>query len=339
MTALYGGIDLHSNNSVVVVKDAEGKVLYRRRLDNDLGRIEGALAPYRAGLSGVVVESTFNWYWLVDGLMEAGYPVKLANTTAIQQYSGLKHTDDDSDAEWLAEMLRLGILPTGYIYPQAERAVRDLLRKRGHLVRQRTANILSVQNLVQRHTGGRMKSDVIKALLPEQPAQLFENADVALAIATTVRVRQCLDAEIAALEKVVLGRVKLRPEFVKLKSIPGVGDILGVTIMLEAGAISRFPSVGDFASYCRCVNSTKLSNGKKKGAGNVKNGNRYLAWAFVEAANFAIRFSVPIQRFYQRKQARTNGVVAIKTVAHKLARAAYYILRDQVVFDVTKAFS
>jgi transposase len=339
MEALYGGIDLHSNNSVVVVKDAEGKVLYRRRLGNDLRRIEGALAPYREGLSGVVVESTFNWYWLVDGLMEAGYPVKLANTTAIQQYSGLKHTNDESDAEWLAEMLRLGILPTGYIYPKAERAVRDLLRKRAHLVRQRTSNILSIQNLVQRNTGGRMKSDVIKALLPEQPAQWFENADVALAIATTVRVRQCLDTEIAALEKVVLGRVKLRPEFVKLKSIPGIGDILGLTIMLEAGAIGRFPSVGDFASYCRCVDSAKLSNFKKKGAGNVKNGNRYLAWAFVEAANFAIRYSAPIQRFHQRKQARTNGVVAIKTVAHKLARAAYYMLRDQVAFDVTKAFS
>jgi transposase len=339
MTAVYGGIDLHSNNSVVVVMDAAGKVLYRRRLENDLGRIERALAPYREQLSGVVVESTFNWYWLVDGLMEAGYPVQLANTTAIQQYSGLKHTDDESDAEWLAEMVRLGILPTGYIHPPAERAVRDLLRKRAHLVRQRTANILSIQNLVQRNTGGRMKSDLIKALEPGQPAQLFENADVALAIATTVRVRQCLDTEIAALEKVVRGRVKLRPEFVQLKTIPGVGDVLGLTIMLEAGAISRFATVGDFASYCRCVGSTKLSNFKKKGAGNVKNGNRYLAWAFVEAANFAIRFSAPIQRWYQRKKARTNGIVALKAVAHKLARAAYYIVRDQVAFDVSKAFA
>jgi len=339
MTAVYGGIDLHSNNSVVVVMDAAGKVLYRRRLDNDLVRIERALAPYRTELSGVVVESTFNWYWLVDGLMAAGYPVKLANTTAIQQYSGLKHTDDESDAEWLAEMQRLGILPTGYIYPPAERGVRDLLRKRTQLVRQRTANVLSIQNLVQRNTGARMKGDVIKGLAPEAAPQLVEHPDVALAIAASIRVRQCLDAEITALEKVVLARVKLRADFLKLKTIPGVGDILALTIMLEAGAIGRFASVGDFASYCRCVGSTKLTNGKRKGAGNVKNGNEYLAWAFVEAANFAIRFSVPIQRWYQRKKARTNGIVAIKAVAHKLARAAYYILRDQVVFDVSKAFA
>jgi transposase len=339
MTTVYSGIDLHSTNSVVVVKDAEGKVLYRRRLDNNLQQIQQALAPYRERLKGVAVESTFNWYWLVDGLMEAGYPVQLANTTASQQYGGLKHTDDESDAEWLAEMLRLGILPTGYIYPQAERAVRDLLRKRAHLVRQRTANILSIQNLVRRTTGGHLKSNRIKALTPEQPAQLCANADVALAIAATVRVRQCLDAEIAALEQVVLGRMKGRPEFVQLKTMPGVGDILGLTITLEAGAIRRFPSVGDFASYCRCVDSTKLSNGKKKGAGNVKNGNRYLSWAFIEAANLAIRYAAPIERFYQRKKGRTNGVVATKAVAHKLARAAYYILRDQVAFDMSKAFA
>ncbi len=99
MTVVYSGIDLHSNNSVVVVKDAAGKLLYRRRLANDLQRIRQALAPYQERLSAVAVESTFNWYWLVDGLMAAGYPVKLANTTAIQQYNGLKHTDDESDAE------------------------------------------------------------------------------------------------------------------------------------------------------------------------------------------------------------------------------------------------
>ena len=111
MTAYYGGIDLHCNNSVVVVMDDGGEVVYRRRLANDLRRIQEALAPYREGLSGVVVESTYNWYWLVDGLMAAGYRMELAHPTATQPYSGLKHTDDESDAEWLAEMLRLGILP------------------------------------------------------------------------------------------------------------------------------------------------------------------------------------------------------------------------------------
>lgn len=339
MNGLYCGIDLHSNNSVVAVIDEQGKQIFGKRLPNDLASIERALSPYRERLKGVVIESTFNWYWLVDGLQERGYVVHLANTTATEQYSGLKYGDDDSDARWLAEMLRLGILPEGYIYPKEERAVRDLLRKRAYFVRQRTANLLSMRNLIERNTGGGIKGDTLKTLAPDQLGALVAQEEVGLAIAATARVRQCLDAEIAELERVVLRRVKLRPEFLKLNTIPGVGDILALTMMLETGRVSRFPVVGKFASYARCVQSKRLSNFKKKGKGNAKNGNRYLAWAFVEAANFAIRYSAPIQRFYQRKKARTNGVVAIKAVAHKLARAAYYILRDQVEFDVSKAFS
>jgi transposase len=146
MKPLYGGIDLHANNSMIVVLDEEDQVVYRKRLPNDLATILLQLAPYRTALQGLVVESTFNWYWLVDGLMEAGYHVDLANTAAIQQYTGLKYTDDDTDARWLAHLLRLGVLPTGYIYPKEERAVRDLLRKRSQLVHQKTANLLSIQN-------------------------------------------------------------------------------------------------------------------------------------------------------------------------------------------------
>jgi transposase len=232
MTALYGGIDLHSNNSVVVVMDAGGKVVYRRRLDNDLRLIKQGLAPYREQLAGVVVESTFNWYWLVDGLMEAGYEMKLANTTAIEPYSGLKHTDDDSDAEWLAEMLRLGILPTGYIYPKEERGVRDLLRKRAHLVRQRTSNVLSVQNLMRRSDGRRLTGAEVKRLRLEELQRLMPQPDVALAMGASVTVLQCLEEQIKGIEKGVRERVKLRREFELLQSTPGIGDILALTVML-----------------------------------------------------------------------------------------------------------
>jgi len=121
--------------------------------------------------------------------------------------------------------------------------------------------------------------------------------------------------------------------------VHGIGEILALTIMLETGDIRRFPQVGNFASYCRCVDSRKISNGKRKGRGNTKNGNKYLAWAFVEAANFAVRFNPRVKRFYQRKKDKTHGVVAIKAVAHKLARACYYIMKDQVPFDTAKAFA
>jgi transposase len=285
------------------------------------------------------VESTYNWYWLVDGLMAAGYQVHLANPAAMQQYSGLKYTDDHSDARWLAHMLRLGVLPEGYIYPKAERAVRDLLRKRSQLVRQKTANLLSIQNLVTRNTGTALKGNALKKLTPADLGTLLPDPDLALAVQSNLAVIQCLEEQIGQIERVVTQRVKLKAAFQSLLTVRGIGQTLGLTIMLETGDIGRFASVGRFTSYCRCVGSQRMSNGKRKGQGNTKNGNKYLAWAFVEAAHFAIRFNPEVRRFYQRKQAKTNEIVALKAVAHKLARACYYILRDQVPFEVNRAFA
>jgi transposase len=335
---LYGGIDLHSNNSYVGVVNEENRVIYKERHRNELPLILSALAPYKGELKALAVESTFNWYWLVDGLMEQGYKVHLANTAAIQQYEGLKYTDDHSDARWLAHLLRLGVLPQGYIYPKAERPVRDLLRKRSQLVRQRTTNLLSIQNLMTRNTGSSLSANQIKGLDIQQVEELLPNGDLALAVKANLSVMCSADEQTEILERTVTERVKLRPQFCFLKTVPGIGQVLALTIMLETGDIRRFSSVGNFASYCRCVESQKVSNGKKKGKGNTKNGNKYLSWAFVEAANFAIRFNSKIKSFYQRKKAKTKGVVAIKAVAHKLCRACYYIMRDRVAFDVTKAF-
>ncbi len=335
---LYGAIDLHSTNSVVVVIDEQDRVVYQKRLPNDLALILKELSVYQSELEGIVVESTYNWYWLVDGLMEEGYKLHLANTAAIQQYEGLKYTDDHSDARWLAHLLRLDVLPEGYIYPRAQRPVRDLLRKRSQLVRQRTTNLLSIQNLLTRNTGSSLSARRVKGLDVQQVDELLPNPDLALAVKANLSVLCSADEQVQILEQTVTQRVKLRSQFSFLKTVPGIGEILALTIMLETGDIRRFASVGNFASYCRCVGSQKISNGKTKGKGNTKNGNKYLAWAFVEAAHFAIRFNSKIKSFDQRKKAKTKGVVAIKAVAHKLCRACYYIMRDRVPFNITKAF-
>lgn len=335
---LYGGIDLHSNNSVVHLIDEDAHTIVRKRLANDLGRIILFLQPYFDSIEGLVVESTFNWYWLVDGLMEAGYKVHLANTAAIQQYSGLKHGDDDSDANWLANMLRLGILPEGHIYPKEERTVRDLLRKRMQLVQQSTVHLLSIQGLYLRHLNIKLTSGKLRQLTGERLAEDFSNLNVRLAVNGNLVVQQCLKQQINLIEKSLTKQLKLKEEFVNLTSIDGIGSILALTIMLETGDISRFEKVGNYASYCRCVSGARYSNGKKKGNTNRKNGNKYLAWAFVEAANFAIRYNETVKRYYQRKLAKAQVVVAKKAVAHKLARACFYVLRDQVEFDVNRSF-
>ena len=335
---LYSAIDLHGNNNVTLVLDEQDQVVYQKRLTNHLPLILEKLAPFQAQLQGVVVESTFNWYWLVDGLMEADYRVHLANPTAIQQYSGLKYTDDYSDARWLAHLLRLGVLPQGYIYPKEQRPLRDLLRKRGHLVEQQTSNVLSVQNIISRNTASRLSVNQIKQLTPDEVQVLLSNEDQVLSVSSTLRVITCLMEQIHLVEKRVQSRIKSTPLYELVQSVNGIGPILAQTILLETGDINRFADVGDYVSYCRLVNSTKVSNGKRKVKGNVKNGNKYLSWAYSEAAHFAIRFSPEIQRFYQRKALKTNIPVAYKTVAHKLARACYHIMRNKVPFDVAKAF-
>jgi len=118
-----------------------------------------------------------------------------------------------------------------------------------------------------------------------------------------------------------------------------VGKILSLTIMMETGSIDRFPKVGNFTSYCRKVPVSWTSNNKKKGRGNSKNGNKYLAWAFSEAAEFCRRYDNLARAFYNRKAARTNRMVAHAALAHKLTRAAYYIMRDNVEFDSSKHFA
>ena len=335
----YSGIDLHSNNSVVTVTDEEDRVVAEKRLPNDLTKIVGLLTPWREEMAGVVVESTFNWYWLVDGLQAAGFKVHLANTTAIKKYEGLKHSGDETDARYLAHLLRLGILPTGTILPPEQRAVRDLARKRMQLVRSRTTHLLAVENITACQQGVRISSNQVKQLTADAVDQMHLPEEVALAIKANVAVIATLSAQIEFLEKRLQEKVGARMEYGLLTSVPGVGQVLATMILLETGPIERFANVGNFASYARCVDSVRTSNGKKKGEGNTKNGNKYLAWAFVEAANFALRYCAEAKRFYERKKAKTNNVVAIRALAHKLARACFHILKERKPFDVTRCFA
>jgi transposase len=170
---LYSGFDLHANNTYIGILDEKGKRLMTRKVDNDPDQILQVLNPYREELSGIVVESTYNWYWLVDRLMDDSYQVHLANTSAIQKYSGLKHSNDISDAFWLAEMLRLGILPEGYIYPKEERPIRDLLRKRSHFVRLRTSLVLSLQGIICRNYGMTLSANELKRLREDRITPLM----------------------------------------------------------------------------------------------------------------------------------------------------------------------
>jgi len=334
----YAGIDLHSSNNYIGIIDQNEKKLFGKKMSNDLNQIVTVLQPFKKDLKGVAVESTYNWYWLVDGLQEQGYPMRLANPSAIRQYDGIKHTDDKWDAFWLAEMMRLNILPEGYIYPKATRSVRDLLRRRMLFVRSRTTHIHSLQSMFTRELGAKLSASEFRKLSSENTKDYFDSPNLQLMATNSVETILFLKTVIKKIEKEVLRQVEVRKEFELLKTIIGIGDILALTIMLEVGDIGRFPTVGDYSSYCRCVKSARMSNGKKKGENNKKNGNKYLAWAYVEAANFAHRFCPKAQRFYQRKMAKTNKIVATKALSNKMCKASYFVMRDQTPYEVGRVF-
>ena len=331
----YCGIDLHSNNHVVVVIDDEDKRVFDKRLCNDLPATLGVLAPYQETLQAIAVESTFNWYWLVDGLMDHGFDVQLVNTAAVKQYDGLKFSGDHEEAFHLAHLMRLGILPTGYIYPKEQRAIRDLLRRRLSLVHAASKQLISVQSQIWRTTGIRFGSEELRKV--EFTPPLMDRYTVQ-AIDAGLAVYQTIQQQINVLDQSAYQAVKLTPDFNILQTIKGIGKILGLTITLEIGDINRFAAAGNFASYCRCVDSTRISNGKKKGSGNAKAGNKYLSWAYSEAAHFAVRYEPLAQRFYERKKAKTNGIIAIRAVARKLARASWVMLKHQVPYDAKRMF-
>lgn len=339
---IYVGIDLHSNNSFVALIDEESKVVYKKRLPNDLTSLLEALKPYKNSIEGVVVESTYNWYWLADGLQEAGYKVHLANVSANVQYSGIKCTGDESDALWLANLLRLNILSEGHIYPKEKRGIRELLRKRLILVRQQTACLLSVQGMITRYENICITSSKIKSSSNEKGnskiLDFIKDENVKFAAQSQLKVLDCIMEQINLLEKQIQKIIKPDPLFALLKSVPGIGPILAMTILLETGDIKRFKSVGNYSSYCRCVESKRVSNEKKKGVNNRKNGNAYLCWAFIEASNHAIKNYPEIKKYYQRKLSKVMRVVAIKTIANKLSKACYFMLRDNVEFDMKKIF-
>jgi len=318
--------------------DKKMERIFQKRVDNKLDEILRRLEPFKRYTAGVVVESTYNWYWLVDGLMEAGYHVHLSNPSAMVQYEGMKCQDDKHSAFWLAHMLAIGNLKEGYIYPKAERPIRDLLRKRLFLVWNRTSHILSLQAMIHRNTGERFGSEELVKLTEATLQHLLKNEYLVMAAMSDLSGIAQLSEQIKWIQKTAKKVAVLREPFHYLLTIPGVGDILSLTIMYETGNFDRFASDKNFSSYARCVPAVRTSNNKRKGDANRKNGNRYLAWAFAEAAVYARNASARINAYYQRKKAKTNAAVASKAVANKLSKAAYYVMRNRTEYNENLLF-
>ena len=336
-TKLYAGADLHGNNVFLSLIDGSGKEVYRRRVKASLGAVNEALDPYWPRIEAIGVESTFNWYWLVDGLQAQGRTVRLGNPAKMAAYEGVKRTDDHTDARWLAEQLRLGVFPASYIYPREIRCVRDALRRRQLFVRQRVQAMLSLEGLLARYGVEAPGSYALKKWTKGEIEATGLEPFVQLQLRTLLGALRDSDQRVKEVEAAVTAFVVPSKNFQRIQQVPGIGIILGMTVVLESGDFTRFSDAGHYASYSRAVQSRRESNGKKKGENNRRNGNPYLAWAFIEAATFAIRYEPKIQAWYERKKRQRNSIVARKALACKLAKATWHVMNGKD-FDIRMLF-
>ena len=321
-----------------MICDGEDRVIRKKRLENRLEAVDLFFRDHRQVLEGIVVESTYNGYWLIDGLRELGYRVKLANPSAMQPYRGLKHSDDEQDALWLNRMNRLGILPEGYIYPKARRGLRDLLRKRMLLVQTRTGLINSLKHQYQSWKGMELRRLEIQRLGAEQIAATFEDPYLQESARSLAESIQSLSSHIDQMEGQIFKALKEDALVRRLSVLPGIGKLLGWMIRLEIGELERFQAVGNYLSYCGLVESKRMSNEKVKGHGNAKNRNKYLRWAYGEAVIGALK-NPRIRRYHDRLIKKKGPVKAKAIVASKLARVSFLLMKDSaLVYDENRLF-
>ncbi len=326
----FAGIDLHSNNNLMVIANQAGWRLFERRLPNDLGVVLASLARFEP-IASVAVESTYNHYWLTDGLLDAGYKTLLANPLAMQPYKGLKHQDDKYDAGWIAELQRLGILPEAHLYDRRWRGVRDVLRQRSRYVREKTAVFLSLQGRFARCLGCTLdKSHLLSGPLPD-----LGDEEQNLAAQTQVSLIRSLLELIRALEDRVRSRLEIdSPLYRRLVAVDGIGLVPASTIALETGDLGRFRRVGNYASYARVVQSGKYTNFKRKGKGNRRCGNQYLGWAFHEAAHCMNRCCGRMREYRKREIGQGKHPRSVwSAMANKVCRGLYFVMRDGVEFS------
>lgn len=330
----YIGCDLHKKFSVFVVMEEQGRCEKPVRISNDKLELRAYLSNLEKG-TPIAVEASGGWYWFVDELEAVGLDVHLVNPLEAKKRMRGRHKTDELDAAGLAMLMRNGTAPDVWIPSSSLRDLRGLMRTRLSL-RHHTTTIKNRINAARRRYGqweegepknlftgkGRVQLSVYIASLPEQTR---------IATRHEWELLDQIEEHIAALEEQIslkigqIGYVRL------LKSMPGVGAILGATIYLEIGDVTRFPSAERLASYAGLTPTVNASGGKIRLGRTSAVSNQYLRWAFVEAANCIVmqkhRFEKRhVVELYDRLRASKNHNKAAVAVGRHLAEASWWML-------------
>jgi transposase len=334
----YAGVDLHARSMYTHVLDASGKTVFEKDLPAGPEAFLDAVKPFRDGLV-VGCECMFAWYWLADLCEDHGIPFALGHALYMKAIHGGKAKTDKIDAAKLAAMLRGGLFPVAYAYPRAKRQTRDLLRRRGFFVRQRAQLIAHIVNTNSQFNHPPFPKKLTYAgNRTEDLAERFTDPSTKLSVQADVNLIAGYDEQIADLERHLTKHAKVDDPvtFGLLKTVPGIGPILGLVLLYEVDDMTRFPAAGNFLSYSRLVRCEHESAGKKKGSGGKKIGNAHLKWAFSEAACLMLRSSLPAKAWMQRTETKKGKRKALGILEAKLGRCVYHLWHKQVPFDAKR---
>jgi transposase len=299
----YCGIDLGARKTHACLIDEDDHKLLDMKMYNDFELIEAVLRPYKSSLE-VVVESTINWEWLVYGLQKYGYEVKLAHTLGLKAITWSKKKTDTWDAFTLAKLLRGRLIPQVYIYPYELRPVRDLVRERIRLVTKRATEYGAINRMLLKYNIQGFDRNSVKHLGEKDMHEFYHHPCVRVKATMELQRIELLTKQIRLIEKALFERARQDTVFTLLQTIPGIGDVLALTILYEVGDIDRFAHVRGFCSYSRVVPGIHQSSAKAYRSPNSKQGNRYLKWSFSQAAIMAIRYYPEIRRLHERLAAK-----------------------------------
>ncbi len=333
----YCGIDLHARTMYVCILDREGQVLLHQNLPCDPERFLRTIAPYREDLV-VAVECIFTWYWLADLCARERIAFVLGHALYMKAIHGAKAKNDKIDSKKTAALLKGGLLPQAYVYPPAMRATRDLLRRRLHFVRHRGQLLAHIQNTHHQYNLPTPGKRIAYRANREGIGCGFEDASVTKSIQADVALIDHYDTVIRDLELTVLRRARGhdRDSYERLKTVPGIGKVLGLTILCEIGDITRFARVQEFASYSRLVKCQASSGGKIKGTSGAKIGNAHLKWAFSEAAVLVLAKCPEGKKLLARIERKHGKGKALSILAHRIGRAVYFMLKRKRAFDLDR---
>jgi transposase len=323
----------------ICVLDAEGQVRLHRNGPATPEHFLATIAAYREDLV-VAVECIFTWYWVADLCAREGIAFVLGHALYMKAIHGGKAKNDKIDAHTIAVLLRGGMLPMAYVYPREMRATRDLLRRRCHFMRKRAELLTHTQNTASQYLLPAFDKKLAYKANRTDVAARFADPEVRKSIETNLALLDQYDRLLTDLELHLTRSAKVHDvnAFYRLRSVPGIGKILALVLLYEIHDIHRFPRVQDFVSYCRLVKCAKQSDGKHYGYSGTKIGNAHLKWAFSEAAVLCLRGNPAAQRYLTRLATKHGKATALTILAHKLARAIYYMLHRGHAFDPNTFF-